>query len=200
MAQALGIDTVVLVDGGTDSLMCGDEAGLGTPQEDMASLVAAQSVSVARKFLVCLGFGIDAYHGVCHAHFLENAAALIREGGYLGNWSLLREMEEFVLYDEAFQFARARTSQEASIVNSSIIGAVNGHFGDHHASRRTEGSKLFINPFMGIYWAFQLDCVARRNLYLDHIKQTDDYGELSLAIEAFRSTVAKTRPWKDIPG
>ncbi|MFF7988525.1 hypothetical protein ACFZDG_01885 [Kitasatospora xanthocidica] len=31
---------VLLVDGGTDILMRGDEAGLGTPEEDMASLAA----------------------------------------------------------------------------------------------------------------------------------------------------------------
>ena len=34
----LGVDTLVLVDGGTDSLMRGDEEGLGTPHEDIASL------------------------------------------------------------------------------------------------------------------------------------------------------------------
>ncbi len=65
----LSPDTIILVDGGTDSLLRGDEAGLGTPQEDAASLFAANAVKgVARKFLVSLGFGIDAFHGVCHAH------------------------------------------------------------------------------------------------------------------------------------
>src|SRR6185436_2935450 len=95
-AKEIQPDTIILVDGGTDSLMRGDEAGLGTPQEDMASLFAATAVKgIERKLLACLGFGIDAFHGVCHAHFLENVAALIEDGGYLGAWSLLREMEEF---------------------------------------------------------------------------------------------------------
>jgi hypothetical protein len=200
LTQTLKIDTLVLVDGGTDSVMRGDECGLGTPQEDMASLFAANAVTgVERKFLVCLGFGIDTFHGVCHAQFLENTAALIEDGGYLGASSLMREMEEFQVYREAFEFVSARMPRKESIVNTSIISAVSGWFGNEHASRRTEGSELFINPLMALFWAFRLEHVARRNLYLDRIAQTTSYGELSLAIEAFRATLPKTRVWKDIP-
>jgi len=36
----------------------------------------------------CLGFGIDAYHGVNHVQVLENIAALDRDGGYLGALSI----------------------------------------------------------------------------------------------------------------
>jgi hypothetical protein len=180
--------------------MRGDECGLGTPQEDAASLFAGNAVSrVARKFLVCLGFGIDTFHGVCHAHFLQNVAALIEDGGYLGAWSLMREMEEFQLYREAYEFVSARMPRRESIVNTSIISAVNGWFGNEHASRRTEGAELFINPLMTLFWAFRLEHVARRNLYLDQVAQTTSYGELSLAIENFRAMLQKTRAWQDIP-
>ena len=200
LARELAPDTLILVDGGTDSLMRGDEAGLGTPQEDMASLFAANAVSgLARKFLVCLGFGIDTFHGVCHAHFLENAAALIEDGAYLGAWSLMREMEELRLYSEALEFVLARMPLRPSIVNTSIVSAVSGRFGDAHATRRTQGSELFINPLMSLYWAFRLDHVVRRNLYLDRISDTTSYAELSLAIETFRATLSKTRIWGDIP-
>ena len=200
LAAALKPDAVILVDGGTDSLMRGDEVGLGTPEEDMASVAAVQAVqNVARKYLLCLGFGIDAFHGVCHAHFLENTAALIADGGYLGAWSLMREMTEFQLYREALEHTCARMPRRPSIVNTSIASAVSGSFGDHHSTRRTEGSELFINPLMGIYWAFQLEHVARRVLYLDRIRETETYTELSMAIESFSATQPKVRGWKDIP-
>lgn len=200
MVKTFRPDTLILVDGGTDSLMRGDEAGLGTPQEDMASLFAANAVSgPERKFIVCLGFGIDTFHGVCHAQFLENAAALIEDGGYLGAWSLMKEMQEFQLYREAVEFVSARMPQRESIVNGSIVSAVNGWFGNAHASKRTEGSELFINPLMALYWAFRLEHVARQNLYLDRIAGTNTHADLSLAIEAFRATWPNTRPWRDIP-
>jgi len=200
LVDTLKPDTLVLVDGGMDSLMRGDEAGLGTPQEDMASLLAAHSVAgVPRKLLACIGFGVDAFHGICHADFLENVAAIIQEGGYLGAWALTREMPEFEFYRQASEFVSSRMPRHQSIVNSSIISAIEGRFGDHHATKRTEGSTLFINPLMPIYWGFLLGKVASRNLYLSQIAETESYQQLSMAIERFRAQLPKTRPWREIP-
>jgi hypothetical protein len=200
LAEALRPDTLILVDGGTDSLMRGDEIGLGTPEEDMASLAAAHALTgIERKFLVCLGFGVDHFHGVCHAHVLENIAALIVDGGFLGAWSLMREMAEFQLYREAVDHVGARMPRRPSIVNTSITAAVDGCFGDHHPTKRTEGSELFINPLMALFWAFRLESVARRNLYLDRVRETGTYPELSLAIETFCATRPRVRAWKEIP-
>lgn len=200
LVRTLQLDTLILVDGGTDSLMRGDEAGLGTPQEDMASLLAAHVVSgPERKHLVCVGFGIDAFHGVCHAQVLENVAALIESGGYLGAWSLTREMREFALYRDACAYVFTRMPHHPSIVNTSILAAVEGWFGDRHPTQRTAGSELFINPLMALCWAFQLGHVARRNLYLDRIRNTHTYDELSMAIETYRATLPATKPRKAIP-
>jgi hypothetical protein len=91
LAHLGGVDAVVLVDGGTDILMRGDEHGLGTPEEDMASLAAVDGLDeVPHRLVACLGFGVDAYHGVNHSLVLENLAALDREGAYLGAFSLPR--------------------------------------------------------------------------------------------------------------
>jgi hypothetical protein len=200
LAATLQPDTIILVDGGTDSLMRGDEAGLATPEGDAVSLVAAQDLQrVSKKLLVCLGFGIDAHGGVCHAHFLENVAALAREDAYLGAWSLLYGSEEFQLYREACEFTFARMPQLPSIVNTSIIAAVAGNFGDVHSTKRTEGSRLFINPLMGLYWAFRLENVARRNLYLSQIRNTETMEQVALTIEQFRGAIPSIRPWTTIP-
>lgn len=200
LVKELQPDTLILVDGGTDILMRGDEVGLGTPQEDMVSLFAADQVTgVKRKQVACIGFGIDTFHGVCHAQFLENVAALAASSGYLGAWSLEEKTEEFGLYREACDYVSSRIMRQPSIVNSSVISAVQGFFGDHHATKRTEGSELFINPLMALYWTFRLEHVAWRNLYLNQIGQTTTYQELSLAIETFRETLPKTRPWRAIP-
>src|SRR5262249_46059894 len=84
VVEYLQADAVVLGDGGTDSLMRGDEAGLGTPEEDIASIAAVDELEVPKKYLVCLGFGVDAFHGVCHVHALEAVAELTRQGAFLG--------------------------------------------------------------------------------------------------------------------
>ncbi len=200
LAESLKPDALILVDGGTDSLMRGDEAGLATPEGDAVSLLAAHALkNVPKKFLACLGFGIDTHGGVCHAHFLENVSALSRDNSFLGAWSLTEDSEAFQFYREACEFTFVRLPQQPSIVNTSIIAAVMGQFGDVHPTKRTEGSTLFINPLMAMYWGFRLEGVVRRNLYLDNIQETQTAEEVALAIETFRSTLSKTRPWTTIP-
>lgn len=198
LAERLQVDTVILVDGGTDSLMRGDEPGLGTPQEDMASLAAVHQLNIPRKFLVCLGFGVDTYHGVSHAYFLKAVADLIQSGSYLGAWSLTEDMLEVKQYRQASEYVRRAMPQQASIVCASILSAISGHFGDYHETRRTAGTPLFINALMSLYWCFHLDAVAQRNLYLDEITETITCSDLSLAIEKFRATT-ETQPWVDLP-
>lgn len=193
------IDTVVLVDGGTDSLMRGDEFGLGTPQEDIASIAAASSLELKNKFLVCIGFGVDTYHGVNHFQFLEAVADLTKSGDFLGGGPLLPQAEEARLYREATESVFEKMSHYPSIVNSSVLSAVAGEYGDYHATFRTKGSRLWINPLMTFFWAFELDAVAKRCLYLDEVKNTRNYAELTLAIEKFRAGLESIRPWEEIP-
>lgn len=197
LVETLGIDAIVLIDGGTDILMHGDEAGLGTPTEDATSLaaVAAQAVD---SFVVCLGFGVDTHHGVCHAHFLENVAGLQREGAFLGAFSLLPQMPEARPWLALVERLEAKNPGRASIVNGSIASAVEGHFGDHHRSERTRGSELFVSPLMSLYWAFELQAVAAKNQYLDELGLTRTVWDVQAAIEAHRHRV-RPRPKKAIP-
>lgn len=130
LVDELEIDTLLLVDGGTDSLMRGDEPELGTPVEDIASLAAASGTEVPRKLLVCLGFGIDTFHGVCHTYFLKAVAELTRQGAYLGSWSLTAEMPEVQRYAEATAAVFRNMPAHPSIVSASILSAVAGQFDD----------------------------------------------------------------------
>jgi len=198
LVQSLGLDAIVLVDGGTDILLRGDEAGLGTPSEDMASLAAVAAMDVPTRVVVCVGFGVDTYHGVCHANWLENVAALTADGAFLGATALLERMPEVRLYLDAVNVADLTTRERPSIVNGSIASAIQGHFGDYHRNQRTQSSKLFINPLMSFLWAFDLAAVAERNLYLDRLADTETIRDIHLAIEYFRETV-RCRSWQAIP-
>ncbi len=192
------IDAVVLVDGGTDILMRGDESGLGTPVEDMTSLAAVHMLDIDTKLVACLGFGVDSYHGVCHAHVLENVAALSRRGAFLGAQSLLPEASESEIYLDAVRHAERQMSTHPSIVNTSIASALEGAFGDVHRTSRTRGSELFINPLMSMYWTFELRGLVSEHLYLESLLETESVWDVQLAIEAYRHGVTP-RPRKAIP-
>ncbi|MFF3322879.1 DUF1152 domain-containing protein [Streptomyces sp. NPDC002889] len=199
LIERYDIDAVVLVDGGTDILMRGDESGLGTPEEDLTSVAALYGVDVPERLVVSVGFGVDAYHGVSHGLVLENIAALESDGAYLGAFSVPRSTREGALFVDAVAHAQAHTPDHPSIVNGSIAAAVQGSFGNVRFTSRTRGSELFINPLMSICFAFELEGLARRCLYLDRIENTHLIRQVSSAIAEFREELARQRPPRRIP-
>ncbi len=189
LVEHLGVDAIVLVDGGTDILMRGDESALGTPAEDITSLAAVAGLDVPVRLVCCLGFGIDAYHGVNHVQVLENIAALDRDGAYLGAVSIPGGSREAELYRDAVAHAQKLTPTRPSIVNGQIAAATRGEFGDVQFTLRTAGSPLFVNPLMAIYFSFNLAGLAARCLYLDRIENTVGIRQVWGRIEAFRSEI-----------
>jgi hypothetical protein len=185
-------DTVVLVDGDADSLLCGDEAGLGTPHEDIASLAAVDQLSrlvkQPQKLLVCTGLGADASKNLCHAQVLRAVAQLSASGGFLGSCSLRATDPEVKPFREAAEFVAATMPDFACAAAASIATAAGGEYGgDPHVS-----------PLMSILWTFDLTAVAKRCLYMGQVKRTRTYRELNLVIEAFRNGLAETLDWETI--
>ncbi|MBT8493255.1 MAG: DUF1152 domain-containing protein, partial [Deltaproteobacteria bacterium] len=200
LEQQIQPDALVVVDGGTDILMHGDEAGLGTPAEDITSLLAASEFTVATKLVTCVGFGIDSYHGVAHADFLENVAGLVKAGAFLGTHALLPTASGVEGYLAALDYVHERTPGRESIVNSSLAAAVRGEFGDHHTLERTRrsGTELFINPLMSLVWTFDLEPLAARCRYAEALDGTQTMFEVHARIEAFRAR-ADIRPRRPLP-
>ncbi len=198
--EQTGADAIVLVDGGTDSLMRGDESGLGTPAEDMSTIAAVHGLApelAPTRLLVSVGFGVDSFHGVAHADVLEAIADLAKADAYLGAFPLLANMPEVMRYRQACDYVHARMPDRPSIVNLSILSAIEGEFGDVHRSSRTRGSELFINPLMSLVFAFELAPLAERVLYLDMLEHTTTIFEINLVIEAVRNQ--QSRPRRTIP-
>jgi hypothetical protein len=194
LTEHLRTDAIVLVNGGTDILLRGDESALGTPTEDIASLAAVAGLDIAVRLVVCLGFGIDAYHGVNHVQVLENIAALDRAGGYLGALSIPSRSPEATTYRDAVRFAYEATPLRPSIVNGQIAAALAGDVGDVHVTQRTAGSTLFVNPLMAVYFAVDLALLAERCLYLDRIENTIGMLQVHSRIQDFRGDVRPRTP------
>lgn len=199
LIQLHEIDTIILIDGGTDSLMFGDEEGLGTPQEDICSMAAVHQTEVSQKYLLSVGFGIDHFHGVSHFRFLENVAEIARDGGYLGLFQLTKEMLEANQFIEAIKFVNDRMRGYESIVSNSIASALEGEFGNHHKTTRTSGSELWINPLMTIYWCFDLAKLVGKIKYYDLIKNTNSMEELNGALMHYRNKLDRFREKRQIP-
>jgi hypothetical protein len=165
LVEHLAIDGILLIDGGVDSLMRGDEAEKGSIVEDATSLYAVNQLThIKRRFLVCTGLGAE--QGITYAHAFENIAAITKEGGFLGACSLTPAMPAYQTFEEAVLHVQSKPFHDPSVINASIISATRGHFGDFHLTEKTKNSTLWISPLMSLYWFFDFDVVVRRNLFL----------------------------------
>lgn len=190
LRQTLDIDTVVLVDGGVDSILKGDEQHIGTPLEDMSTIAAVLQCEFEREYIVCLGFSAE--RDVSHGHALETIAALIESGAFLGGLSLTNEMPEVQRFIEATEFVFEEMRGYESVICSGVLSALEGKYGDYHRTRRTVGSKLWINPLMQLYWFFRLDGFADHVPYLRKIQDAETLDEVTAIIRAHRE-VTKPR-------
>jgi hypothetical protein len=192
------VDLVILVDGGTDSLIFGDEPGLGTIVEDAVSVIAACDVAGDRCLLAALGFGVDHFHGVSHHSFLENVARLSRTGGNLGGITLVQGTPEGDAFLDLVDYANQRQPIHRSIVCNSIASALRGEFGDFQTTNRTSGTELFINPLMTQYWTFAAKRVVEHMEFASALSGTTTFAEASRKIEMHREWV-EPRPRKQLP-
>jgi hypothetical protein len=183
-------DAVVLVDGDADAVLRGDEAGLGTPHEDIASLAAVEQLGrqVKHRLLACMGLGADASKTLCHAHVLRAVAQLNQAGGFLGAFSLRAADPEVKQFREAAEYVSAAMTDAAGAAASSIASAAGGEYG---------GDPL-VSPLLSTLWTFDVAAVARRCMYLGQVKRTRTYRELNLVIEAFRNNLTEKLDWEKL--
>ena len=162
---------IILVDGGVDVLMRGDEKGAGTLLEDAVTLAAVAQVDVPHKVIACMGFGAEAEEGLCHYRALENMAALTASGGFLGACALTPDMGAFHHYRRESEQAWA--GKRKSHIHTRIIPAVTGQFGeqtlyegvDARVCGAAKEVPSFVNPLMSLIWFFDLMKVYERNLF-----------------------------------
>ncbi|MBX3085192.1 MAG: DUF1152 domain-containing protein [Anaerolineae bacterium] len=192
LIERFKIDAIMLIDGGVDSLMRGNEAQYGTLIEDSISLCAVDALKgVKHKFIACVGLGAELE--MTYAHVFENIAELNKEGGFLGSCSLIKQMECFQWYEQAVEYTFAQPSQEPSVINASVLSAVRGEYGNYHLTWKTQGSKLWISPLMSIYWFFDLHGVAKRNLLMDDLYYTDTLTDAARAVWKLMQQIVKRK-------
>ena len=194
------IDTIVLVDGGVDSLMRGDEEGCGTIFQDTISVGVVDSLDIPTKILACVGFGTETEEGVCHYRALENIAALTKDGGFLGACALTANMEAFQFYEEICCKVAAQTNSR-SHVHSRIIPAAHGEFGQHgDIFDILSDMPPFVSPLAPIYWFFDVAAVARRNVLISAFAETETFAQVdAIHKEMYPALKAKARKNRIIP-
>jgi hypothetical protein len=184
LANHLNLDGVLLIDGGVDSLMRGDEEEKGTVIEDATSLYAVNQLQgVPMRMLACIGLGAE--QDISYAQVFENIAALTKAGGFLGSCSLTSHTQSCALYAEAVEYVQGQSYHDPSVINSSIVSALYGQFGNYHLTKKTKDSRLWISPLMPLFWFFDFNLVTQNNYFLPELSGTQTFRDALFKVMAY---------------
>lgn len=198
------VDAVVLFDGGSDSLMAGDEEGLGDPIEDAVSIAAVAGLSRPRlKLLVSIGLGADRFNQVSDAASLRAIAELTAAGGFRGALSLEPDSAALDFYRGAIEHVYARQTFRSALTGF-ILAAAAGHYGGATVPAplppRVRPGGFFLWPLMAMLWAFDVEAVARRSRIVGWIRECQTVSECHLALHRQRAALgAGLRPVEELP-
>lgn len=183
LIERLDIDTIVLVDGGIDLILRGDESSLGTPTEDLCSLAAVSLLPRVTSVVACVGFGAEMRDNIAHAQVLERIADLSSKQHFLGAAALTRGPDSAESYENALAYVFSnQQAVRRSHVHTVVSKAVRGEFG-------YQGPDTWISPLSAIYWFFSLQGVVEAHLFLDHLLETKSMFEVTSMIEGIRKTM-----------
>nr|HEX4315668.1 DUF1152 domain-containing protein [Kofleriaceae bacterium] len=183
LARELAIDCVVLVDGGIDLILRGDETSLGTPAEDLASLAAVAQLELPAR-AACLGLGSELRDGIAHEQAFARIAELTRDGGYLGAHALVGATERGRRYRAAMEFVTGnQAGLKHSHVHKVVLAAMTGDYG-------AVAPHVWLSALLPMHWWFDLHAVARGHRFLADLRDTESIWDVAARIEAARKTLA----------
>ncbi len=195
LVERLRLDAVIVVDGGVDSLLRGDEHSLASPLEDALTLAAVSQVEGLQTVLAVTAFGAERLDGIRHAQVLARIADLTRADALLGVTTLLATAPEGALFRDAAEYILARQPQmHQSVVVASLLSALRGDFGEVAVTPQAENTRVWVSPLMPLYWFFDLPEVARQNLYLPRLLTTTTFPEAADRLHLFMKTRPKRGP------
>ena len=201
------IDAIILIDGGSDSLMVGDEEGLGDPIEDAVSVTTVAGLcSLKLKLLITIGFGADRFNHVSDAASLRAIAELTRCGGFWGSLSMTPENGGFQFYKSSLDhiYLGHGPGGFRSVIASTIVAATEGWFGCDQVppllQKRVKPGDLYFWPLMAMLWAFDVETVAKRSLIADWIGECKTIGDCHAALYNSRINLGDAlRPIENLP-
>jgi len=181
LVEHLAIDAIILVDGGIDAALRGDETSLGTPAEDLTSLAAVTALADIPIALACVGLSSELRDGIAHAQFFERIAELARESAYLGAGALVPGTPACDAYVRAVEYVFAgQMHQKRSHVHSVITRSLAGEFG-------AKAPHVWLSPLASMFWYFDARAVARTHVFLDDLRATDGIWDVANRIADRRS-------------
>ncbi len=187
LIEVLNIDTIIMMDGGVDSLTVGNEVRKGTCAEEYVNFAALAEIPI-KKVLMSFGFGCEGEEQISHGRILENMAKLFEDNKVLGACALTRDHADFANYNCAINYALTRfPDHKVSHIHPRIIKAIKGEFGFTNFEGDTimkSNKPVFLSPLMSILWFFDGDAVIANNQLVPMMKNYDTFYDCLGLVQA----------------
>jgi hypothetical protein len=198
LVKHIGVDAIIMVDGGVDSIMVGDEEGSGSMMEDTLSLAAVKNIQIPTKILACVGFGTETDENLSHYLALENIANISKQGGLYGTCSLVSYMNCFMDYKSACEHVWSQPNHKKSHIQTKVIPSAEGEFGDYHMFPMEKKNDNFISPLSSIYWFFNAEAPIYNNRVIPVIEEKETFFDaVQIGVPMIKNYVL--RPRREIP-
>eukprot|EP00697_Spironema_sp_BW2_P002187 gnl/Spiro4/12940_TR6860_c0_g1_i1.p1 gnl/Spiro4/12940_TR6860_c0_g1~~gnl/Spiro4/12940_TR6860_c0_g1_i1.p1 ORF type:complete len:366 (+),score=88.04 gnl/Spiro4/12940_TR6860_c0_g1_i1:35-1132(+) len=202
------VDAICVLDGGSDSLMAGDESGLGDPIEDAVTVSAVASVACERlqaRVVLSAGFGSDRFNGVTDAASLRAVAEMSKLGGFLGSVSMEPQSRAVEFYRSCVEHIYRHQSFR-SVLTGMVLSAAAGEYGhvvpENSASRDTDPRTCYVWPLMACLFGFDARVLHRRSLTARWIAGARSVREMYERLDAGRRELEaskRLRPMEELP-
>ena len=190
LQASIYFDAVILIDGGTDALMRGDEPGLGTPAEDISSIYAVANLSLRSSYLACIGLGIETFDGIKNASTFGAIEELQQLDALQGVIHITKSMPGVKEYSQAITYANKQYEFQ-SLVQNAIKSAIEGKYGTQVIGGKKH-TNILVSTLMQQYWIFDLAKIKARMVYPSSLSSKQSLFEVNRAIEQFRSKKMKS--------
>lgn len=195
LVDYLGIDIIILADGGCDSILTGTEQHLATPVEDVMSMLTVVRLTQfhdkpIRAYLLLLGATVDTFGEINRDDFLTNLAQLDQSNILLEQVKLTLS-PAVMTYKHVFE----QCHPWRSIVNASICARLDGCSGQvlppllvHNEIPRCSNEHFILDDYLITYYLFTLPEVVERIKYIPLI-QCDDSDDIDAVIMDFNASL-----------
>ena len=192
------IDAIITIDGGSDSLMKGNEYSLGSIVEDSVTISAISNIKLIRikqKILGCIGLGCDRFHGVSDAATFRAISELKRSDGFLGGIIIETNHEGYKLYKKIVNETNTKQDFHSIIANSVVASIEGSNIVPQAITQRVLSSEMDFWPLMGIFWFFNCEKVKERS---EICKVIEDADVPVQAINKYRKSI-QILPMENLP-
>lgn len=195
--QRHNVDAIVCMDGGSDSLMAGDESGLGDPIEDAVTVTTvARLPHLKEKILIAIGAECDRFNSVSDGATCRGMAELRARGGFSGSMAIEPTSSGLRFYGDCIDYMQRHASFR-SVVSNSIVESARGSYGSETVTEplrgRVQPDELFLWPPMSELFAFLPEAIVERRLFCNSIVDCYTVDQCYQILRQIRAKLEKER-------